>query len=212
MIIFLKVVGVDVSKEMIEEAKKLGDPADAASGSSNSLTYITANATDLSAYMPLSNQKEGFDVVTCQYLFPYASNKEELFQMIKAAFVGLKLGGSFVGVTTCLDPARPLKAKSSMFGIQMTWEGESEGVALFDGVCVQITLLDANGQSTVSFPNYFWSKDTITKLLSKAGFTGIKWQEEVCDKMDKAGQEWFQKAHEEYSGCGYFVAKKQNII
>ena len=87
LIIFLKVVGVDVSKEMIGEAKKLGDPEDAASGSSNSLIYITANATDLSAYMPLSNQKEGFDVVTCQYLFPYASNKEELFQMIKAAFV-----------------------------------------------------------------------------------------------------------------------------
>ena len=203
-------VGVDVSKEMIEEAKKIGDPEAAVTGISSALTYVAANATDLSAYMSMCHQKGGFDVVTCQYLFPYASNQEELFQMIKAAFVALKPGGSFVGVTTCLDPAKPPpKAKSSMFGIQMTWEGESEGVALFDGVCVQITLLDAKGQSTVSFPNYFWSKDTITKLMSKAGFTGIEWREEICDKMDTAGQEWFQKACEDYGGCGYFVAKKE---
>ena len=128
--------------------------------------------------------------------------------MIKAAFVALKPCGSFVGVTTCLDPAKPPKAKSSMLGIQMTWEGDSEGVALFDGVCVQMTLLDAKGQSIVSFPNYFWSKDTITKLMSKAGFTRVEWQEEICDQMDKVDQEWVQKAHEDFGGCGYFVAKK----
>ena len=128
-------------------------------------------------------------------------------QSLKAAFVALKSSGSFVGVTTCLDPAKPPpKAKSSLLGVQMTWEGDSEGVALFDGVCVQMTLLDVKGQSIVSFPNYFWSKDTITKLMSKAGFTRVEWQEEICDQ--KVDQEWVQKAHEDFGGCGYFVAKK----
>ena len=43
-------MGVDVSNEMIVEAKKLGDPA---SDKEGGLTYITADATDQSAYMPL---------------------------------------------------------------------------------------------------------------------------------------------------------------
>ena len=43
-------MGVDVSNEMIVKAKKLGDPA---SDKKGGLTYITADATDQSAYMPL---------------------------------------------------------------------------------------------------------------------------------------------------------------
>ena len=43
-------MGVDVSNEMIVKAKKLGDPA---SDKEGGLTYITADATDQSAYMPL---------------------------------------------------------------------------------------------------------------------------------------------------------------
>ena len=78
------------------------------------LKYITADAKDQSAYMPLN--KDGFDLVTSQYLFPYAKTEDELLKMCKAAFSALKSGGSYVGVTTCLDPDNPPKAKSSILG------------------------------------------------------------------------------------------------
>ena len=64
--------------------------------------------------MPLN--KDGFDLVTSQYLFPYASTKDELLKMCKAAFSALKSGGSYVGVTTWLDSDNPPKAQSAILG------------------------------------------------------------------------------------------------
>ena len=64
--------------------------------------------------MPLS--KDGFDLVTSQYLFPYANTKDELLKMCKAAFSALKSGGSYVGVTTWLDSDKPPKAQSAILG------------------------------------------------------------------------------------------------
>ena len=65
--------------------------------------------------MPLN--KDGFDLVTSQYLFPYAKTKDELLKMCKAAFSALKSGGSYVGVTTWLDSDNPPKAQSAILGI-----------------------------------------------------------------------------------------------
>ena len=64
--------------------------------------------------MPLN--KDGFDLVTSQYLFPYANTKDELLKMCKAAFSALKSGGSYVGVTTWLDSDNPPKAQSAILG------------------------------------------------------------------------------------------------
>ena len=105
-------MGVDVSNEMIVEAKKLGDPS--STDKDGSLTYVTADATDQSAYMHLN--KDGFDFVTSQYLLPYATTKEELMKMCQAAFIALKSGGSYVGVTTFFDVENLPKAKSVILG------------------------------------------------------------------------------------------------
>ena len=68
--------------------------------------------------MPLN--KDGFDLVTSQYLFPYAKTKDELLKMCKAAFSALKSGGSYVGVTTWLDSDNPPKAQSAILGISIS--------------------------------------------------------------------------------------------
>ena len=64
--------------------------------------------------MPLN--KDGFDLVTSQYLFPYANTKDELLKMCKAAFSALKSGGTYVGVTTFIEAENPPKARSTILG------------------------------------------------------------------------------------------------
>ena len=83
-----KVVGIDISNEMIEEAIKVEK-------SSDPIIYKVADAKTF-------QESCDFDLVTTQYLFPYASTKDDLLKMCQSAFKALKPGGSFVGVTTWL--------------------------------------------------------------------------------------------------------------
>ena len=99
----------------------------------------------------------------------------------------------------------------------MTWDGSNDGVALHDGVGVQITLLDNKGLKTVSFPNYLWSKETISKFLKDVGFSVVEWHKETDGKnvlkrpLDSSlveANEWITAAREDFGLCGYFVAHK----
>ena len=74
---------------------------------------------------------------------------------------------------------------------------------------MQLTLLDAEGQDSVTFPNYFWSQETISNTMKSAGFLEVKWVEEKC--CETASQEikyWAKVASAEFGLCGYFAAKK----
>ena len=68
------------------------------------------------------------------------------------------IDGSFVSVTTWLNFDKLPKARSTLLGYEMSWEGQNQGVALEDGVKIHLTLLNAKGDRTVTFPNYLWSK------------------------------------------------------
>ena len=160
-----RVVGVDVSSEMIAEANKLelGE-----SSSAGSLTYVTADAVDTATYMP----EDETTSLTAQYLFPYASTQEALTQMCSAAYQALKPGGRFVTVNTGFDAKSPPKVKSEFLAYEMRWEGMGDGVELHDGVCVQLTLLAA-GTKGVTFPNRLWSRATIAQTFFCRLFTFI---------------------------------------
>ena len=84
-----EVLGIDSSIQMIENARQQEYPK-----RNGSLAYKLANV------IGYDESKEYFDIVTTQYLFPYAKTKEELQQMIVTAYNTLKPGGMFVGVTT----------------------------------------------------------------------------------------------------------------
>ena len=95
-------------------------------------------------------------------------------------------------------------------GYELTWDGSNDGVALHDGVGVLITLLDNKGQKTVSFPNYLWSKETISKFLKDVGFSVVEWHKENVPEcpQDSNLVEWITEAREDFGICGYFVAHK----
>ena len=91
----------------------------------------------------------------------------------------------------------------------MTWEGLDKGEPLHDGICVQLTLLDAEGQASVTFPNYLWSQETISNTMKSAGFSEVKWVEEkCCETASQEVKDWARDASVEFGLCGYFVAKK----
>ena len=198
-----QVLGVDISSEMIAEAERLGDPS--ASGTQplgEGLSYIAADA---SGYRPDKGQL--FDLVTAQYLFPYASTTEELTNMCTAAFTALTPGGQFKSVSTGIDDTRPPKIASESMAYAMSWEGEGEGVSLHDGICVQLTLLAA-GTEGVTFPNYLWSRETIAQTLTKVGFESVQWCEEVVAAGE--GEEWARRVRDDFGLCHFLVATKPN--
>ena len=182
---------------MIEEAKKVEN-------SSDPTIYIVADAT-------IFQESYDFDLVTTQYLCPYASTKDDLLKMCQTAFKALKPGGNFVGVTTWLGSVnqKPLQTHYPKLGLKMTWEGSDKGEPLQDGICVQLTLLDAEGQDSVTFPNYLWSQETISDTIKSAGFSEVKWVEEkCCETASQEVKDWARDASVEFGLCGYFVAKK----
>jgi len=193
-----QVVGVDVSSEMIAEAKKLGDPT----SSDGNLSYVTADATNTAAY---HQEGTSFDLVTAQYLFPYAGTQLELNQMCSAAFASLKPGGRFVSVTSGFGGPRVPKVRSEALAYEMNWEGIGNGVELHDGICVQLTLLAA-GVEGVTFPNHLWSRATIARTLVEAGFQQVHWCEEVISEGE--GAHWVQGAREDFGLCHFLVAQK----
>ena len=195
-----RVVGVDISPAMIEEAKKYEDYKEA-----GSLIYEVGNAkTYESSFL--------YDIVTSQYLFPYASTKNDLLQMCQSAYNALKPGGTFVGVSTWLGDMNrsPDKAYLPLIGFKMTWDGIDDGANVHDGMLVKLTLFDSKGQARVTLPNHLWSRESIANAIYGAGFAKLEWVSEECSNHANAEvKRWAEAARPEFGLHGYFVATKE---
>ena len=198
-------MGVDVSKEQIAEARRLDESYGCAS---DQLAYVQAAASDTSAYVPALGQAS-CDVVTAQYLLPYAACLDELTAFCRCAYDVLAPNGRFVSITTaCTTDLAPPSAsnapptRSDVVGYEFSWDG---GGALSDGTCVSLTLFDAHKTATVTFPNVLWSRGTIRETLLRVGFTRVEWHGAVCCE---AGRQWFEAAKEQLGLVAYFTAWK----
>ena len=191
-----RVVGVDISPAMIEEAKKYEDYKEA-----GSLIYEVGNAkTYESSFL--------YDIVTSQYLFPYASTKNDLLQMCQSAYNALKPGGTFAGVSTWLGDMNmsPDKAYWPLIGYKWHWDGTN----VHDGMLVQVTLFDSEGQARVTLPNHLWSRETFANAIYDAGFAKLEWVSEECSNYENAEvKKWADAARLEFGLHGYFVARKE---
>lgn len=146
-----RVVGVDISKEMINLAEK--DPL-------VGVEYILGDASNL-------KNIEEFDEVVAGFLLHYAKTKEELFGMCVGAYNNLKNGGKFISLNR--NPLFPV-AHYPQYGIIL----EQRKGALQDGVSLNVTILPKN-KPPVSFETFHWSKETYEEALSSAGFKEIRW-------------------------------------
>lgn len=159
------VVGVDISEQMILEAKREEEKN---GGNSTEIQYYVGDATTYSY-----KYDNFFDVVTAQYLLCYAESLEKLKQFCSTAFKNVKReGGRFLAVTTVLDDT--CKQRDLPFDIRydpiVNIEHDDEW---HDGIQVQITVLSEDKKSKCSFPNYLWKFSTIQSALLQVGFDEV---------------------------------------
>lgn len=167
-----KVIGIDISKKMIDLAKKEENLRP------RGIKYFVYDATNLPKI-------DYFDLVTAVFLLNYAKTKEELLAMCKGAYKNLKKGGRFIIITT--HPSNPLQSNKK-YGFVKTAKKP-----LKEGGIVTI-MLYVRGKKTCSFKNYFWKKQSYEKALKMAGFKTIKWHKPMISKegIKKLGNDFWK--------------------
>ena len=218
------VYGIDVSDAMIAEAKRI--EAAAAGGPTRRIHYYRMDllADDVSFQNILGTMT--VDVCVSAYLLPYAANLKELHKFCAAAAQALGPGGRFVSVTTLLTPTMRRTAtrggvlESKTWGFSIVWDEkepnkDNNRCEEADGVLADVTLF-GNTERTkrVTFPNVFWSQDTITTTLQQCGFATVDWLPHTVDEHLAPADviQDFRKITEEdrsaLAAVGYFVAIK----
>jgi len=149
-----RVLGVDISKAMIdlaqkeEQARPLG------------IEYQIYDATKL----PELGQ---FDLVTAGFLLHYAKSKEELEAMCLGIVKNLIPGGRFVALNN-----------SPFFPISNTPQYQRTVLALDpikEGSRLRFTFYNKDQTESMSFEFYHWSKETYETAMKKAGLKDIRW-------------------------------------
>lgn len=151
----LPVVGVDLSREMIQQAQLIEaqDPLQ--------VEYRVGNVADLGAIGE-------FELVTAVYLLQYAAVESELQQMAGTFYQNLKPGGRFVTITGQPDLTPAHMTAQTHYGVTIQPEGP-----LKDGVAIRNTIRIPDGE--VEFTNYHWSRGTYERIFRQAGFCKIEW-------------------------------------
>ena len=164
-----KVIGVDISSAMLEEARLIGRN----DGTSDNLDFIEADCSKAEVY-----PGGPFDIVFGAWLLNYASTGKELVEFWRNIYINLKPGGHFVGVTPppTNDPAgvieteqklRPLPTASG--GLYTTINREIE-----EGV--EMHLHKDTPVGPLDFDTYHLRNDIWIDAARAAGFTSeIEW-------------------------------------
>lgn len=163
-----KVVGVDISAGMLDEARKLS----AAEG--HAIAFIEADGSK-----PTQFEGGPFDLVFGAWFLNYASTKAEMVEFYRNILLNLKPSGRYVGVTPppSFDPRefvaqeqalRPLPSASG--GLYTTVLGDVEGG-------VRIHLHKDTSVGDLDFDCYHLRKDVWEAAAREAGFHGeLNWQ------------------------------------
>ncbi|RKH43550.1 class I SAM-dependent methyltransferase [Corallococcus sicarius] len=168
-----RVVGVDISEEMIgvarrqDEAEPLG------------IEYRVSDVADMA---PLG----AFDCVTAVYLLHYAHSPEHLLRMCRNIHAHVKPGGRFV--TYAFNPGFSAKGpNSTRYGITMLDFPESprEGQEIS-------AELHTKSPFTIHFS--YWSRATHEQALREAGFQNLTWIRPDCspEGISRYGREFWQ--------------------
>lgn len=209
--------GVDVSEHMLAEARR--HEVQTPRGiqymqqdllSSTAAANIVATFFNNNSDAPHQQDDHLYDLVTAEYLFPYAANRQELDQLCLNAASLVKSGGRFVSIVSIcsnsiMSAGMDGVLESNDLGWAATWEDSGEP---HDGMLVELTLFgDKERSSRVSFPNYLWTKESIDAALKAAGFGQVEWRQMVI--ADDA-PEYVKRATTdvEKTPMGVFVARR----
>jgi toxoflavin synthase len=150
-----RVVGVDVSRRMIELA--LADERRHRLG----IDYVEADAATFVADEP-------FDLVVAAYLLNYAQNRDQLADMARAIAQSLKPGCRFVAANDNIRQSPAAYADTRKYGVIKSTQGE-----LREGSAITYTLF-TDGEP-ISFDNYYFKPETFEQVLAEAGLGPVRW-------------------------------------
>jgi len=168
-----RVVGVDISEEMIRSARRHEEEQP------RGIAYHVSDAADMA---PLGS----FDIVTAIYLLHYAHSPEHMLRMCRSLHAHLKPGGRFV--TYAFNPEFSSKGpNSTRYGITMLDFPEAPR----DG---QELSAELHTKSPFTIHFSYWSRATHEWALREAGFHTLSWLRPECspEGVSKYGREFWQ--------------------
>jgi len=151
------VVGVDISPEMIELARKHQDE------NGSAMEYHVGDAAQL-------GDLGTFDVVFAGFLLHYSSSLEQLTAMCKNISRSLRKGGRFV---TFNENAKFPLHEGVKYGVEVIAHG-----AIQDGTAITRTHY-VDGRKDFCIEHYHYEPETYEKVLKSAGFGEIEWKQFV---------------------------------
>jgi SAM-dependent methyltransferase len=174
---FTRVVGTDISEEMIQMAKEqeLASPL--------GVEYFVGDAGSRTRWGE-------FDLATAWFLLHYANSKEHLEQMCVTIADNLKKGGVFIAYQS--NPFASQTRESLDYGEIRRVVGEER-----EGADIEVTLID--GQDRINFIRKLWKPETYEVALKKAGFSSVQWADPVISKQGIAekGRKFWQQYQNE---------------
>ena len=167
-----KVIGIDISKGMIDLAKKRE------TDNPQGIEYLIGDARDL----PEINK---FNIVLGKYLLHYSETKDEISQMSQSIYRNLKPGSRFIGLLPYFEN-KPLSNPKYGF----TQEAE---MPLKEGQKVKVTVYK-DKRPTCTFYNNYWKQSTYQAALENAGFQNIVWHQlrPTREGIKEYGQDFWQ--------------------
>lgn len=171
------VVGVDVSREMIELARE------AERERPLGVDYLRADVQEL------DNADLGsFDIVVAAYLLHYAPDEAALARMCANIAARLPAGGRFVTLNENPDQRAEDFAGYEQYGFNKTAEGP-----LRDGARIRYWMVA--GREMFSIDACWYSRETYERVLQAAGFRQLTWHRPVLDAAGIAehGRDYWQE-------------------
>lgn len=189
-----RVVGIDLSAEMIDRAKA----QDTALIAGGVVEYRVGDAGCLEAA-----DSNSFDLVTAVYLLQYAPTESALRGMVQGAFDHMANDGVALFVTQNPNVTDPqLIAQLEHYGVDIQLSPDRT-----DGTPAKTIIYFPDNAGSLTLDHFHWTKETIDKNLKEVGFQVANWHNMEVDEvgMKKYGAE-FWKPYLEYEEGTSIVA------
>jgi SAM-dependent methyltransferase len=150
-----RMVGVDISPDMIEQARQ--EEREAPLG----IEFVVEDALRM-------KPTRDFDLVTAVYLLNYASTREELLGMFRCAAEQLEGAGRFVSITTHPDfsLSKPNWTKYGLSVLELVDEGDRVACTT-----------EFHVEPPLRMSCYNWKKHVYEQAAREAGFQRLEWRE-----------------------------------
>jgi len=173
-----KLVGVDISAEMIALAQEL---------EAREPLNIDYSCCDVAELPELGS----FDLVSAAYLLHYAPDISSLRKMIQRIASCLRPGGRFVAINENPDQNFSAHAGYTQYGFN-----KNSKAAQQDGAAMTYSMV--SGRKMIRFDVYYYTRATYEKLFREAGFREVQW---VSLQLDPAAAERYGADYwQEYMG------------